>query len=865
MPVIRPEPDAWTVACTACAHPGAPAGIVGRSFPAVVPGCVHLDLERAGVLPPVDVGDGEERQEWVGHADWTWTGRIDVPAEALAAGAVELCLDSVDTVAEVALNGVPVGSCASQFVPWRFGVRGAVRAGPNEITVRVRAPVPYVRSEESRLGPRPVNGDWTPYSFVRKSACNFGWDWGPRVPTSGIPGDVRIECWDIARIAAVRPLVDACDAERARVMVHVDVACVPDSPGGGLFVRCELRRPPRASDEERAPARGRDRGARTMSVTVPVGADGRAAAAIEVERPERWWPRGFGAQPLHSVRVELVDAQGRPIPGAGPREVRRIGLRTGALDTSPDDHGSRFSFLVNGVRIPVTGANWIPASPFPVAGRDDAAVERLLELAVAANLNMLRVWGGGIHEPDAFYDRCDELGILVWQDFMFACATYPEDAPMPELVEREARAQVSRCCAHPSIVLWCGGNEDVLAWQSWGFRERLAPGQSWGRRYWLEVLPAACAELDPSRPYWPESPWSGALEVHANDPDRGDRHTWDLKLAAQRSMVPRFTSEYGHQSPPTLASLREALGEDALVIGSPALARRQRAWGGDEVQYAPFLSANFPPPDGFAAWLWQAHLLQARAMRTMIAWTRANPHRSGGSLFWQLNDVWTGHSWSVVDARMRPKPAWHAVRQAARPRLVTIEPVGPAGQGVPGGDGAAGSLRVVLVNDSPSAWNAPVEVRRVDVHGRVLASAVRKVRVPPRGVDASIDPAELVGVPADPAREGWSAEVPSAEDHLEGVPDGGHVRNRAWWWFAAEAAQSRTVPDFAVRVERRHGAWWADLSARSLVREAWVEPDGDWVECTPNLLTLMPGERASVMLRMRAETSSPPAVRVHCF
>jgi hypothetical protein len=205
------------------------------------------------------------------------------------------------------------------------------------------------------------------------------------------------------------------------------------------------------------------------------------------------------------------------------------------------------------------------------------------------------------------------------------------------------------------------------------------------------------------------------------------------------------------------------------------------------------------------------------------------------------------------------------VRQAARPRLVTIEPVGPAGDGIAGGDGASGSLRVVLVNDSPAAWNAPVEVRRVDVHGRVLASAVRKVRVPPRGIDASIDPAGLVGPPGDPGAEAWSAEVPSAEDHLEGVPDGGHVRNRAWWWFAPEVAQPLTSPEFSVRVERRHDAWWADVAARTLVREAWVEPEGDWVECTPNLLTLMPGERASVQIRMRAEGSSAPAVRVHCF
>jgi beta-mannosidase len=859
MIVARPKPDSWTVTCVACPHAGAPEGIVGRSFAAEVPGCVHLDLIRAGVIPPVDEGDGEARQEWVGHADWEWCGTVEADARAFAAPRAELVFDSLDTVAEVRVNGASVGAAASQFVQHRFDVRGVLREGANEVRVRVRAPVPYVLAEQERLGARPVNGDWTPYPFVRKSACNFGWDWGPRVPTSGMPGDVRLECWGPARIAAVRPLVTSCDARQARVEVRVALELDAGAAAAGVRVRCELRMPPREANAEPDHRKKSERRPAKLVQLAEVDASGHAVAVFELERPERWWPRGFGAQPLHTLHVDLATPDGSLLEPAGERQrtVRRIGLRSCELDASPDEFGTRFAFRVNGVHVPVVGANWIPASLFPMHGRDDSTIDALLDRAVAANLNMLRVWGGGIYEHERFYDRCDELGMLVWQDFMFACATYPEDDPMPALVDREAREQVSRLCGHPSIVLWCGGNEDVLAWQSWGFRERLAAGQSWGIRYWQEILPKACAELDPTRPYWVDSPWSGSLDRHANDPDHGDRHTWDLKLDGYRTMVPRFTSEFGHQAPPTLRSIREALGDAALRIGSPELAVRQRAWGGDDAQYAPYLAAAFHPARDFAEWLWQAQLLQAGAMETQIAWLRANPARNAGSLFWQLNDVWTGHSWSVVDARMRAKPSFHAVRRAAAPRLVTIQPIDdPAAPGTK-------VLSAVLVNDTHSKWSARVHVRRIDAAGATLAEVQVPVTVRPRSVDASIDVLAIVGAPADPSVEAIVVDVASHEDAIrDDVPLVDRDRMRAWWWFAQDVARPRTEPRFDVSVQRSVSDWYVRIHARTIVRDLWIEPEGDWVECSPNLLSLLPGEKVQVAVRMHGDSSQAPSVRI---
>ncbi len=824
MQVVFPVADAWMVECTSCASPDAPAGIVGRRFPAHVPGAVHLDLERAGVIPPVDHGDGEMRQAWVGHADWTWRGAFEVAAETLAAERVELVFGSIDTVARVEVNGVHVGDAANQFTTQRFDAKEALRPGRNEVSVAVRAPVPYVLATEAQLGPRPVNGDWTPYPFVRKSACNFGWDWGPRVPTSGLGGSVRIEAWRAARIESVRPLVLRCDEASATVAVHVDAV---RAARGGLPVVAEV--------ELETPLGERITG------SAPLEADGRATVTLEVPRPMRWWPRGRGAQHLHGLRVRLAVEGVRGGAGVLHAWRRRIGLRSVALDTAPDAHGSRFAIVVNGEHVAVVGANWIPAQLFPEApdgGRTDA----LLELACEANLNMLRVWGGGIYEPERFYERCDELGLMVWQDFMFACASYPEDDPMPALVEREAREQVARLSSHPCVVLWCGGNEDVLAWQSWGFRERLRPGQSWGWQYWSDLLPRVCREVDPTRPFWTESPWSGTLDRHANDPDHGDRHTWDLKIDAYRTMVPRFTSEFGHQSPPNLRTIEEALGRGALTMDSPDLAARQRAWGGDAAQYAPYLAEWFRPARDFGEWLYQAQLLQARAMRTCIAWLRANRPRSMGSLFWQWNDVWSGHSWSAVDVKLRPKPFWHALRECAAARLATIEPLGPAGSD---GDRA---LRVALVNDSRDPWRAHVRVMRIGLDGRAIARGEDRVDVAGDAVDASIDPLRLVGAPSDPGAECLLAEV-----------DG----HRAWWWWRRDVERAPAAARVETNVSGFGADWTVHVRANGLVRDLWIEPDADWVRCEPNLLTLLPGEDVRVAITLARPHAGPLDVRVH--
>jgi beta-mannosidase len=749
--------ERWTVRAIAPSF-DAPSGIAARCFELEGSGTAHEALLRAGWNVHPDAAGGEAAQEWIGSSDWRFSAWCRLDERALEADRIDLVVDRLDALGEVRLNGVRSLLGADAFVPLRTQVRSVVRAGHNEIDVSIRGPVAAVRALERTLGTRPVNGDWTPFSFLRTSACSFGWDWGPRAPTVGVHG-ARFECWSGARLDAVCAVVVRCDEQEA--VVRIDLRCerIDDRP---LEAACELLGP-----DGDVVARGESH----------VDDAGRCRIELVVRAPRRWWPRGFGPQTLHRLHTVLRD--GGVERG---RDERRIGLRSVRLDRTPDEHGTAFRIVVNEKPIWCTGANWIPVEVFPRSA-PRSRTEALVDLAAEADCAMLRVWGGGIDESDAFFERCDELGILIWQDFYFACATYPEDDPYPALVEAEARRLVELRASHPSIVLWCGGNENTLAWWSWGWRERLRPGQSWGYRYWSELLPSIVGELDPSRPYWVDSPWSGSLDVHPNDPDHGDRHTWDAKLEAMRTIVPRFTSEFGHQSPPTLASLRDVFPEEALFVGCEPLADRQRAWGGDAFQYGPHIAERFPEPRSLDEWIFAAQLVQARSYGLSIEWMRANAPRCMGALFWQWNDVWRGHSWSVVDAALRVKPAFFAVKRAQAQLMLACIPT------------TTGLDAVVCSSsaDLGSGSGFTIDARLVDLDGTVL-EASKVLAQPSSPWTARIALSERLARPARPASSVLLLRVDGRSD----VFDAAH-------WFVHDRAISSQRPTFDVEAvdERR--------------------------------------------------------------
>ena len=793
-PLLVPAEDAWTVQ--------GPAEAVAAS----VPGCVHQALLAAGRIADPNGSGGEAAQEWVGLADWTYRGCVGVPPAATQYERAEVVFESIDCAGEVFLGGRLCGSVANQHHPHSFDVTELVRdlrADSLPIEVRLRSPVQEVRRLETELGTRPVNGDWTPYVFMRKAACNFGWDWGPKVATCGL-GRVSLRCWSLARIIAVRPLVRECCESNAAVEVWVDVEMAESASGQSLELQATLRSP----------------SGRSFSATVQLAPEvgrGTGVMRLAIDGPERWWPRGHGDQALHDLHVELfVDRM------VIDQSRSRIGLRSVRLDTSPDARGAAFAIVVNNHRVFCQGANWVPSGMFAGYASDEM-VRSQLHSAAECGLNCLRVWGGGIYEPDSFYNRCDELGLLIWQDFMFACATYPEDEPFPQRVETEARHQIARLSPHPSVVLWCGGNENIWAWKSWGFGARLKPGQSWGKRYWLDLLPRLVAELDSSRPYWPDSPWSGSLEVFPNDADRGDCHAWDRSVESETVPPPRFISEFGRQAYPNYRTLQEALPDaEHLQADSAEMRIRQKGTGGDDRLINPALAAAFSPAHDFAERVFQTQLLQAWTARRTILWARANSQWCAGALVWQWNDAWAGHGFGALDSAMRPKPMWFAMKQACGPRALAICRCGD-------------SVRLMAMNDCADEWTGTVTLLRVSLSGAVRQRVHLPLRLSARSAGEIANVGDVVAGPESPG------------DELL-IADSGAIRT-----CRLHAAPCQlTAPPPRARVESlggssRRSRW--RIHAQTVLIDAWLEPQGDWSGMDTNLLTLLEGETADIEVR----------------
>ncbi|GAA4975605.1 glycoside hydrolase family 2 protein [Actinoplanes utahensis] len=771
--------DGWTVRATGGP---VPAGIAGQALPAIVPGTVHTDLLAAGLIPDPYLGTNETALAWFHRTSWRYDTTVSA-APAAPGERVDLVFDGLDTVATIELDGVEIGRTANMHRGYRFDVRELLHDGPMPLTVHFASALEYAEQVERQVGSRPRPYPH-PFNAVRKMACSFGWDWGPDLQTAGIWKGVRLERWHTARLAAVRPL-----ATRDRLTVHVEVERASGVP---LTVEVTV-------------------GDRTAHLDL---AGDRGVVEIDVPGAPLWWPAGYGDQPLVPVTVRLL-ADGETLD----EHHSRVGFRDVRLDESPDEHGTRFTLSVNGQQIFVLGLNWIPEDHLLTRitrERLEAAVDR----AVAANTNLLRVWGGGIWESGDFYDVCDERGVLVWQDFPLACAAYAEEEPLRSEILAEARENITRLTPHPSLILWNGGNENIWGHEDWQWKEQL-DGATWGARYYYEDFPALLAELDPTRPYHPGSPSSPGFDpadVHPNDDRHGTRHEWEAwnreDYTFHDEFVPRFCSEFGWQAPPAWSTLVATIEPGDLRKDAAAFLLHQKAEDGNG-KLDRGLAHHMPVPEDFAAWHWATQLNQARATAYAIGHLRSHAPRTMGSILWQLNDCWPVTSWAVVDGAGRLKPAWYALRAAYAPRVLTFQKRGD---------------RTVLaaINDSDQPWRGSVRLRRVCFDGTGLAAGGIDVDVPARSVVLfDLDP-ELLAV-AQPDREVLVADL------------GGQ---RATHLFAEDfdlAYDPAAVRAHAVRTE---GGYSITVTAASFARDVAVLADRVAPDAVADsmLVDLLPGE-----------------------
>lgn len=771
-----------------------------------MPGCVHTDLLTAGLIPDPFLDDNEYTLGWVGRCDWEYTTTFTWTPDGRERH--DLVFDGLDTAATVMLNGRECGQAANQHRSYRIPVGASLRSGENELVVVVTSPVRYADRQAMDLGYRP-HAYHHPFNAIRKSACNFGWDWGPDLATAGIWRPVRLHGWSKARLAQVRPQA-TIDGSMGRLAVHVCLERPDIAPEAPVTVTASVD-------------------GRTASVRVS-GGDDSAVVRLELPGVRRWWPRGYGDQPLYPVKVhasvgdEVVDTwQGR------------VGFRKVRLDTTPDEYGTPMRFVVNDQPIFVRGVNWIPDDVFVHRVSRQRYAERIAQ-AEWANANLIRVWGGGIYEDDAFYDLCDERGMLTWQDFLFACAAYAEEEPLWSEVEAEARDAIVRLAHHPSLVVWNGSNENYMGYHLWGWPARL-DGKTWGLNYYTSLLPGLVAELDPDRPYTPSSPWSGAPEADPQDPDHGSVHVWNAWNAAPyavyRDTVPRFVAEFGWQGPPAWATLRRAISDEPLMPESPGMQVHQKAWQGNE-KLIDGLLPHFPLPESMEDWHWAMSLNQANAMRFGIEHYRSHSPRCAGTVVWQLNDCWPVTSWSAVDGDGRPKPLLYALAQAYADRLLTVQPRG---------DG----LGAVFVNDTGQEWTGQAVLRRLTYDGIERASGTVEVTVPPREV-------ATIRIPDDVA-----AAADERSDVL--VVDFGH--SRALWFYAEYRESNLAAAELTTDVVAHGTNYTVWVTAANLVRDVAILADKVHPDARVDdmLVTLLPGE--SVKFGIRAPAGLEPAAFAH--
>ncbi|HRE25187.1 MAG TPA: glycoside hydrolase family 2 protein [Anaerolineales bacterium] len=673
-------------------------------IPAQVPGGVHTDLLAAGLIPDPFVGDNERKVQWVAEADWEYEGSFTVDADLLTQPHVDLVADGLDTLATVTLNGHTLGSTENLYRQYRWDVKPFLQTGANTLRVVFASTVKYIAA---RQAVRPMVG--VPQAipggpYVRKAPCHFGWDWGPQLPPIGVWKDLRLEAY-AARLEDVHVRQRWSGGE---VSIEAN-AIATNVADGALSARLEVIAPDGL----------------TVTQQAEVAANGGASLIALLIKPQLWWPAGYGEQPLYTVRVTLLDAAGAALDV----NEKRIGLRTLELRQEPDAWGKSFQFVVNGVKIMAKGANWIPTDSFPTR-ITIAQLEQLLGAAVAANMNMLRVWGGGLYEDERFYDVCDRLGLLVWQDFTFACSVYPlNDPAFLENVRHEVAENVRRLRHRASLALWCGNNEIEQGWAEWGWMagNTLDDLRAAYDDFFHRMLPAWVAAEDPDHSYWPSSPSSDTPFVKPNGQQQGDAHYWDVwhgrkPFTAYRDQYPRFMSEFGFQALPPLATIKTYAEPSDWNMTSYVMDQHQKNASGNSLMVGQMLD-TFQLPKDFQSLVYLSLALQAEGIRYGVEHWRRHPDRVAGIIYWQLNDCWPVASWSSLDYFGRWKALHYAARRFFAPLLLSIEDAPPK-QGL------------YVSNDGLAAQTGVINWSLETLGGEPLASGEEPVQVAPQSATA---------------------------------------------------------------------------------------------------------------------------------
>ena len=662
-------------------------------YPCTLPADNLSVLHNAGAIPDPYYADNELLVQWVGAEDWTYYSEFDIDEGFHHSSQLYLELNRIDTFSEVYLNGAPVGTTNNMFLRYRFDVTKTAVPGKNRLEIKFTSPVRRALELKRQL-PYPIPHQDYPVqaqgrNLIRKVQCHAGWDWGPCLMVCGIYEPVRLCSTELERIEAVHHEAELSESSENRWSLQVTTELYSRFAGRTkLRIECA--------------------GVVTEQEIELNGGLHKVISDLEVINPQLWWPAGYGEQPLYELQVTSSNDTFR----------QKIGFRSIEVLTQPDEHGIGMVFRVNGKDIFAKGANWIPPDALP-ARHTRAQYEQLLESARQANMNMLRVWGGGQYEYDYFYEICDQKGLLVWQDFMFACAMYPSSPTFLENVRHEAEYQIKRLKHHPSIALWCGNNEDIgaLTWFEESRQNR--------DRYIIDydrlnegVLAKAVKSIDPQRKWWSSSPSAGEGDYSDcwHDDSKGDMHYWSVwhegqPFEAYYSVTPRFCSEFGFQSFPSVENIKTYTPLDQLNITSPIVEHHQKNDRGNSIIIST-ISRYFRFPTSFDEIVYLSRIQQAMAIKTAVEYWRSRRPVCMGTLYWQLNDNWPVASWSSVEYGGTWKPLHYNAQRFYAPQHLVIMKDSP--------DTPAGQIEVYGINDLDEPVSGELELYLYNFYGEIL-------------------------------------------------------------------------------------------------------------------------------------------------
>ncbi|HME56018.1 MAG TPA: glycoside hydrolase family 2 protein [Candidatus Lokiarchaeia archaeon] len=703
------------------------------SMPAMVPGSVYEALIENVIIEDPFYGENEHQMAWVFDSSWMFETTTVIPAEFLEHECVVMRCHGIDSIAEIKVNGARIGAVENAFMRHEFDVKANLVQGENHFCITIKSPTAAARDKIKQFKVKlRMLGALAGGPYLRKPQFSFGWDWGPQLPDLSIWQPVELIAHDGTMIASVFPILS--------LVYNKDPLAISDPlelsdimiPSASMRVNVELARTSNDFDAStltinvvlHAPD------GRTFESVMPVREGTQASIDLEIPDPVLWWTHDLGQPALHELVVTLLDND-EPVDVV----TQKVGIRDIQLVRRPDTWGETFYFMLNGTPVFAKGANWIPVDSFMPRGKRLGLYKMLLDDAKEANMNFLRVWGGGVYEDDLFYDLCDELGILAWQDFPFACAVYPPSKEFIDAVRPEAIQNIKRLRHHASLALWCGNNEieqlwplsliQAITWKFW-----LAPRFKRGYIELFErMLPALVKELDPTRNYWPSSPSNGGGDkkrgpLSSNDPTRGDSHFWKVwhmgaPFTEYRKFDSRFMSEFGFESFPSMRTIETFCPPEQWSFESPIMKNHQKNMAGNGKIMA-YMKRRFAIPSDFRKQVILSQITQAEAMEYGVEHWRRNRNQQHcmGSLYWQLNDCWPVASWSSIDYFGR----WKALQYYAKRFYAPI---------VASAREDKTNVDLWVTNDARDSRQAVLSWTVLHHDGSVLLSGSQDVDVPP--------------------------------------------------------------------------------------------------------------------------------------